>query len=131
MRCLCCENFSISIICKNCQKNLLKPYFYKRELENGFFNYSFYSFSEIENLISSKYYFYGDRIYSILAKLSFKKFAQNFSFNEIVYAIAIDEHTRHEYSQTAILSKNLKSKFIKPLHGKLKATNIINMREKI
>ncbi len=123
MKCLTCESLSIPIICKKCQTTLLQPSFYKRELEKDFYNYSFYSFSEIEDLITSKYYFHGDRVFNILAKLSFKKFADNFNFDELIYSIGIDEHTRHEFSQTAILSKHLKSKFIKPLYGKLKATN--------
>lgn len=125
MKCLSCENLSFQIICKNCQKTLLQPSFHKRELENSFYNYSFYSFSEIEDFITSKYYFHGDKVFNILASLSFKKFAKNFSFNELVYSIGIDEHTRHEFSQTAILSKHLKSKNIKPLFNELKATNIV------
>lgn len=125
MKCLSCEQFSISIICKTCQDNLLVPSFYKRELEQGFYNYSFYSFSEIEDLITSKYYFHGDRVYEILAKLSFKKFAESFIFDELVYSIGIDEHTRHEFSQTAILSRHLKSKYIKPLYSQLRASNIV------
>lgn len=125
MKCLSCENLSFQIICKSCQENLLTPSFHKRELEKDFFNYSFYSFSEIEDLISSKYYSHGDRVFNTLAKLSFKKFAQNFVFDELVYSIGIDEHTRHEFSQTAILSRHLKSEFIKPLYSKLIATNIV------
>jgi len=125
MKCLSCENLSFQIICKKCQKNLLQPSFHKRELEKDFFNYSFYSFSEIEEFITSKYYFHGDRVFNILAKQSFKKFAQNFNFDEIVYSIGIDEHTRHEFSQTAILSLYLKSRNIKPLFNQLKATNIV------
>ena len=125
MKCLSCEKLSWQIICKSCQINLLSPSFNKRELKKDFYNYSFYSFSEIEELITSKYYFHGDRVYNILAKLSFKKFAQNFNYPEIVYSIGIDEHTRHEFSQTAILSRHLKSKHIKPLFSKLKATNIV------
>lgn len=123
MKCLSCENLSFQIICKTCQENLLSPSFHKRELEANFFNYSFYSFSEIEDFIISKYHPYGDRVFNILAKLSFKKFAQNFEFDELVYSIGIDEHTRHEFSQTAILSRHLKSNFIKPLYSKLLATN--------
>ncbi len=125
MKCLLCETLSLSIICKSCQENLLSPSFHKRELEKDFFNYSFYSFSEIEDLISSKYYSHGDRVFNILAKLSFKKFAQNFEFDELIYSIGIDEHTRHDFSQTAILSRHLKSKAIKPLYSKLIATNIV------
>lgn len=125
MKCLSCENLSYQIICKTCQQNLLTPSFHKRELEKDFYNYSFYSFSEIEEFLTSKYYFHGDRVFNILAKLSFKKFAQNFDFKEVAYSIGIDEHTRHEFSQTAILSRHLKSKNIKPLYNQLKATNII------
>ena len=93
MLCLTCKNLSFQIICKDCQANLLIPSFHKREIEDGFFNYSFYSLSELEDLISSKYYFHGDRVFNILAKLSFAKFAQNFSFTNEVYAIPIDDHT--------------------------------------
>lgn len=125
MKCLSCESLSFQIICKKCQNTLLKPSFYKRELQKDFYNYSFYSYSEIEDLITSKYYFHGDRIFNILAKLSFKKFADNFVFDQIVYSIGIDEHTRHEFSQTAILSKHLKSNHIKPLYNQLRATNIV------
>lgn len=125
MKCLLCEEFSFNIICKTCQNKLLVPSFYKREIEKDFFNYSFYSFTEIEDLLTSKYYFHGDRIYNILASLSFAKFASSFTFDEIVYSIGIDEHTRHNFSQTAILSSHLKSKYIKPLYGKCKATNKI------
>ncbi len=73
MLCLACKNLSFQIICKDCQKNLLKPSFHKRELEDGFFNYSFYSLSELEDLLNSKYYFFGDKVFNILAKLSFEK----------------------------------------------------------
>lgn len=125
MKCLSCENLSFQIICKTCQENLLAPSFYKRELEKDFYNYSFYSFSEIEEFITSKYYFHGDRVFNILAKLSFQKFAQSFEFDELVYSVGIDEHTRHEFSQTAILSKHLKSKYIRPIFSQLKASNII------
>lgn len=125
MKCISCENFSLSIICKECQNKILQASFHKRELEKGFYNYSFYSYNEIEDFINSKYYFHGDRIFNTLAKLSFKKFAQNFKYDELIYSIGIDEHTKHDFSQTAILSKHLKSKYIKPLYGKCKATNIV------
>ncbi len=125
MLCLACKNISFKIICENCQKKLLSPSFHKREILPGFYNYSFYSLSELEDLISSKYYFHGDRVFNVLAKLSFKKFAQNFEFEENIIAIPIDDHTRHEFSHTAILAKHLKSKYIKPKYNCLKATNIV------
>lgn len=125
MLCLTCKKLSFSIICKNCQETLLQPSFYKREIEDGFYNYSFYALSELEDLINSKYYFYGDRVFDILAKLSFLKFAQNFDFPSSILAIPIDDHTRHDFSHTAILAKYLKSKIITPKYNSLKASNIV------
>ena len=109
MKCITCEKISLSIICKSCQNNLLKASFYKREIEKDFYNYSFYGFSEIEDLISSKYYFHGDKIFNILAKLSFLEFSKKFKLDENILAVPIDDHTRHNFSHTAILAKHLKS----------------------
>ena len=125
MRCISCEKLSWHIICKTCQNNLLQPDFYKRELSKDFFIYSFYSYEEIKNLINTKYHFFGDKVFNILAKLAFKKFASNFELNEKIIAIPIDDHTRHGFSQSAILAKSLKSKNIKPIYNTLKATNLI------
>lgn len=125
MKCITCENLSFQIICKTCQQNLLTPSFHKRELEKDFYNFSFYSLSELEDLISSKYYFHGDRVFNTLAKLSFAKFAKNFSIDTNVLAIPIDDHTRHEFSHTAILARHLNSKKIKAKYNCLKAMNIV------
>ena len=125
MRCISCENLSLQIICNNCQKDLLEPHFHKRELSKDFFVYSFYGYEDIKKLINTKYEFYGDKIFNILGKLSFNKFAINFEFTENVLAIPIDDHTRHQFSQSAILSRHLKSKFIMPKYSTLKAINII------
>ncbi|AXX91535.1 phosphoribosyltransferase [Malaciobacter molluscorum LMG 25693] len=125
MRCISCEKLSFYIICKNCQEKYLKPSFHKREIEENFYNYSFYALSDIEDLINSKYYFYGDKVFNILAKLSFKKFAQNFMFDEKILAIALDDHTRHDFSHTAILTKHLKSEYIETKSNILKAQSKI------
>lgn len=125
MRCIICENLSFKIICKKCRTNLFEPSFFKREVEKDFFVFSFYNYEELKNLLNSKYYFYGDKIYNELAKLSFKKFATNFDYDNNIYAIPIDDHTRHEFSHTAILTKHLKSEYIKPTYNVLKATNKI------
>ncbi len=125
MRCLSCEKLSLNFICKSCQVNLLEPDFFKKQLEKDFFVYSFYNYEEIEPFILSKYHFFGDRVFNILAKLSFEKFAKNFSYENQIYAIAVDDHTRHDFSHTAILTKHLKSKNIQPYFNVLKATNIV------
>lgn len=123
MRCFTCQSLSIQAICKDCQENFLSSSFYKRELTKDFFVYSFYKFDEIKELINSKYQFYGDRIFKILSELSMKKFTENFTFTNVVFAIPIDDHTFHQFSQTAILTKYLQSDFIKPVFNTLKATN--------
>lgn len=125
MRCLSCQSFSFKIICSDCQKTLLKPSFYKRELSKDFYVYSFYKIDEVKELINSKYQMYGDKVFTILAKLAFKKFALNFEFISEVVAVPIDDHTRHEFSHTAILAKQLKSKYITPKYNVLKAQNIV------
>ena len=123
MRCITCQSFSFKIICKDCQARLLIPSFYKRELTKDFFVYSFYKFDEVKELINTKYEFYGDKVYKVLSSLSFGKFAQNFKFKNVVYVIGIDDHTRHEFSHTAILAKSLNSKCIVPQFNLLKAQN--------
>lgn len=123
MRCLSCGNLSFSSICKSCRENLLEPTFNKRELEKGFFVYSFYPYEDIKEFINTKYEFYGDRVFNILAGLAFKKFADNFEMDEKITAIPIDDHTRHEFSQTAILAKHLRSKYFKVKYNSLKAEN--------
>jgi competence protein ComFC len=101
------------------------PNFFKKELRKDFFVYSFYSYEEIEDFILSKYHFHGDRVFNILAKLAFSKFASNFSYPTLVYALPIDDHTRHDFSHTAILAKHLKTSHIKPLYNTLRASNVI------
>lgn len=123
MRCITCQSFSFKIICEECQEKLLIPSFYKRELTKDFFVYSFYKFDEVKELINTKYELYGDKVYSILSSLSLGKFAQNFTFKNEIYAIGIDDHTRHEFSHTAILAKSLNSKYIVPKFNLLKSQN--------
>ncbi len=125
MRCITCQNLSFTIICKTCQNNLLESSFNKRELSKDFFVYSFYHYDEVKELLNTKYEFYGDRVFKILAKLSFKKFSKNFEYLNPIYAIPIDDHTRHEFSHTAILTKHLKSKYIIPKYNTLIAQNIV------
>jgi len=61
-----------------------------------------------------------------MAKNSFKKFADEFSFDEKIISIAIDDNVKSGYSHTGILNKALKSKNIKPMFNKLRAGNDIS-----
>lgn len=123
MKCISCEAWSFKILCTTCQTNLLQPTLNKRQLDNNFCVYSFYSYEELQDLLHTKYQFFGDKIFNILAKLSIKKFAQNFDFKQKIKSIPIDDHTRHFFSQSAILAHHSKSKYITPMYATLQATN--------
>ena len=126
MRCLMCESLSLKHICSSCQKEYLTPSLYKRYLEDGTLVLSFYKYSDIKDLLHTKHTDIGFYIYKILAKSSFKKFAQNFSMEHKVASIAIDDNPNDLYSHTAILSQVLHSSRIKPQHAKLLARNKVS-----
>jgi len=87
---------------------------------------SFYKYSEIEQFLFTKHTPLGYYIFQILAQNSFKIFAQNFTLNENVASLSIDDHNRSGYSHTAILNHNLKSQIITPCYGKLRAKNSVH-----
>lgn len=122
MRCLMCERFSLSHICKPCQQEHLTPQLFTRKVLNTPV-YSFYKYSDIESLLLTKHTDLGFYIYQILGKLAFKKFAENFDFEETVIAIGVDDHVKHGYSHTAILNHYLTCKSITPRYNLLRAQN--------
>jgi len=126
MKCLICESLSLSHICPTCQDLYLKPSIYKRKLSNSIEVISFYKYSEIKKFLHTKHTDLGFYIYNILAKNSFRKFANEFKFPHAITSIAIDDNIKSGYSHTAILNKALKSKNIKPLFNKLRAKNSIS-----
>jgi len=126
MRCLLCESFSLSHICNSCQELYLTPKIYKRKILDDVEVISFYKYNEIKELLFTKHTDLGFYIYKILAQNSLKKFAKNFSYDENIVSIAIDDNPKGNYSHTAILNHSLKSNYIKPLHNKLRAKNHIS-----
>ena len=121
-----CESLSFTHICLTCQELFLTPSIYKRRLSSNIEVISFYKYSEIKNLLHTKHTDLGFYIYSILAKKSFKKFAAEFSFPNTVTSVAIDDNSQDGYSHTAILNRELQSKFIKPKYSVLRAQNQIS-----
>jgi len=101
----------------------LTPSFYQRKILGKIPVYSFYKYSDIEVLLHTKHTDLGYYIYTILARQTMKRFAENFIYTERVAAIGVDDHVRHGYSHTAILAKTLKSKYIQPHFGILRAMN--------
>jgi competence protein ComFC len=125
-----CESLSLSHICSSCQEKFLTPSIYKRKISNNIEVISFYKYSDIKELLYTKHTDIGYHIFTILAKNSFKKFAHNFSYSNIVASIAIDDKVDSGYSHTAILNKALKSEYIKPLFNRLRATNLVSYSKK-
>ncbi len=125
MRCLLCESLSFTHICKSCQITYLTPSIYKRKLDNNIEVISFYKYEEIKDLLHTKHTDIGYYFYKILAQNSFKIFAQNFNYIKKIISIAIDDNPKDKYSHTAILNHSLKSKSIKPIYSKLRATSSV------
>ena len=129
-KCILCKNFSFESICKDCQNYYLSPSINTRVLLNDFKVFSFYKYSEISNLLHTKHTFYGSKVFRLLAKNSFSIFAKDFKFDNIVFALPIDDKVTYLYSHTAILAKYLKSPFIKPIFNALRAKNSISYSKK-
>lgn len=125
-----CESLSLLHICHSCQKKFLTPSIYKRKIINEIEVISFYKYNDIKELLHTKHTDLGYYIYTILAKNSLKKFAQEFNYPHTIASIAIDDHVKNGYSHTAILNKSLKSKNIKPLFNKLRAKNRVTYSAK-
>ncbi len=123
MRCMICETLSLSHICNRCQDEYLIPSLYTRKIASNVPVYSFYKYGDIEDLLHTKHTPLGFYIYSILARIAFKRFSDNFSFEIPVASCSIDDHTRSGYSHTAILNRALQSNTIRPLYSKIRAKN--------
>lgn len=126
MRCLICNSLSLSHICKNCQKNSLKPDISKRKLYNDFYVYSFYKYKNIENLLKTKHTFIGSFIFEIMAKNSFYQFSQNYKNESKIFVIAVDDKIDSGYSHTSILAKSMKNSIFKPKFNSLKSRNSVS-----
>jgi competence protein ComFC len=125
MKCLSCQNFSLTLICKKCQDHLLQPRLYKRELEKDFFVYSFYRYDEIQDLINLKYEPVGNEIFKLLSRLSLHRFLKNLDFQDKLYLIPVDDRVKENFSHTAVLAHYAKSDNSLPLYGALRAKNNI------
>jgi len=118
-----CERFSLSHICRPCRSAYLSPTPKKRKILGHIPVYSFYDYAEIEPLLLTKHTDLGYYVYSILAAEAFRPFARHFESDGIVAAVGVDEHVRHGYSHTALLSRALKSPHIVPRHNVLRAAS--------
>ena len=126
MKCIICEKPSPTHICKKCQELFLAPSFYKRKVF-GVDVFSFYKYEDIKDFLHTKHTDLGYYIYNILAKNSFYRFAKEFKYGKKLLSLGIDDKVKtSSHSHTAILNRHLKSTYIKPLFGKIKAKNNVS-----
>jgi competence protein ComFC len=118
-----CERWSIfSHICDTCQDEFLTPSLHKRKILGSIPVYSFFPYGDIEPLLLTKHTDLGYYLYTIMARRSMQQFSKEWSYEEKVASIGIDDHVASGYAHTAILNRALKSPLITPLYGKLHAT---------
>lgn len=154
MKCLICAKFCLGVICEKCLDSIpLRPSV--REV-SGVSVYCFFAYSDIDFLLSAKYYAIGSRIYAALGKIAgeyffsqkamreaIRQIIENTAFGEIKL-IGIDDCVRSFYSHTGVLvrefalasakssNKDLRDhtrfarKSITPIYGELKATNQVS-----
>lgn len=123
MRCMVCERFSFSHICRHCQQSLLSPTLHKRKILGSLPVYSFFPYGDIEPLLLSKHTDIGYYVYTILAKRAFGAFAKEWSYENRVASIGVDDQVKSGYSHTAVLNRALTSAHITPLYGRLHSAN--------
>ena len=130
MRCLLCHNFSFIIVCKKCQFLFLQPRLSVRVIEGGLKVYSFYKYSDIATLLKTKHTHVGVALYNILAQNTLKIFAEKFSFTSVIDVVPIDDIPKSGYAHTAILARNLRTKYLLPYYGAMRAQNNISYSAK-
>lgn len=123
MKCMVCERWSLTHICPHCQESLLTPRLHTRKILGSIPVYSFFPYDEIESLLLTKHTDIGYYIYTILAKRSMSRFSQEWSYENRVASIGIDDDAKGGYSHTAVLNRALQSSRIKPYYSKLRSSN--------
>lgn len=119
MKCLLCESWSSSHICRACRDLHLVPDFYTRNIAGKLPVHSFYKYDEIEALLLTKHTDLGYYLYKIMAEASFRAFAERFETEEAVAVIGVDDHVKHGYAHTALLARAMKGKNLTPRHAVL------------
>ena len=114
MRCLLCESWSLTHVCRACRKAQLSPSFYTRKILGKLPVHSFYKYDDIEPLLLTKHTDLGYHIYKILAAVSFGPYAKSFELDEPVAVIGLDDHVRHGYSHTALLARAMQGTNLTP-----------------
>jgi len=130
MRCILCHHLSFVLVCKKCQYLFLEPNLSTRIVEDGLKVYSFFKYADIATLLKTKHTHIGAAVYNILAQNALKVFAEEFSFTSVIDVVPIDDIPKSGYAHTAILARNLHTKYLLPYYGAMRAQNDINYSAK-
>ena len=127
MRCFSCAKLSFKIICETCRKNLFSTTIGTRKVGTLDVIY-FYKYSQIESLLHTKHKPEGYRVYKALAKMTVKPFIQEFTEADDmqVYVVGVDEYVKSGYAHVAVLTRTMKTRYVKPLHATLMAQSRVN-----
>ncbi len=126
MRCMICEAWSVSHICRRCNDTFIVPNPQVRVLDSGLKVLSFFAYDEIAFLLKSKHSQIGYHIYKALARKTMPFFARAFTYDKEIAVLPVDDHTRNGYAHTAILAKALRSPRLRPQFGSLISSNEIS-----
>ncbi|TLD85867.1 phosphoribosyltransferase family protein [Helicobacter sp. MIT 05-5294] len=125
MRCLICGDWTFATFCKACLESIkIVP----RCREMGDFKvYSFFTFSEIEYLLHTKYQVIGSKVYGILAKKASQYLKNALEIPLNAYAVGIDDKVSASgYAHNAILLYHFKKAGLQPLYQTLYAKNLVS-----
>jgi competence protein ComFC len=126
MRCILCQRFSFPLICKQCQALFLSPTLFTRTLQPNFEVYSFFRYSEVCDLIKTKYSPIGKAVFDIFGKQMKQYLPKVFDLKEETIVIPVDDCVKKGFSHTAVLAKHLHT--IPTFHvefSRLKATHSV------
>ena len=130
MKCIICDRYSLSHICKKCQIRYLSPTYYN-DLVGDIDVVSFYQYDDIKELLHTKYERFGSSIINILAKNSIYNFVKDFNYPYHLYSIPIDDNIiDKDYSHSAILTKWTKTNLITPVYGVMISQNRVKYANK-
>lgn len=127
MRCYSCSTFSVTVLCKLCEKMLFTSQMTTRTI--GTLDVvSFFKYSHIASLLHTKHKPEGYRIYRYLAKKTMLPFVEEFleADDRKIYIVGIDEYSRGGYSHVALLTHAMRTKYSYPIHASLMARNRVN-----
>ncbi len=124
MRCLSCQGWSLSVICRRCHESLLRPTVSTRRI--GMMDVvSLYRYRTVAPFLLSKHTPRGYRIYRYFGRRQVAPFLEAFAegVEGQTLLLSIDERLSGGYAHTSLLAHGSRFERLRPLHGALVARN--------